>query len=257
MVRALLEWDWIALTPDFCGGMLLIDAAATGQVHIMDRLLGFEARGGSERAMSLEMHGGPAMVSAVGCGRINAVEWLIEAGVPPIYNDGQALVQAASMGYLNIVNLLLSKGVPPSISDNEALISAAEMGRYQIVVRLLGAGVSANVRNNAALLLACGEGHRDIVELLLRQEKNAPFADALEGAALIGACAGGHTDVVELLINWKSHAPRPDAYNHAAFRAAWSFPKIRKLLSKNVMRRRAAELGGLGCVGGCASAILS
>jgi len=242
MVRALLEWDWIALTPDFCGGMLFIEAAATGQVHIMDRLLGFEARGGSERAMSLEMHGGPAMVSAVGRGRINVVEWLIEAGVPPIYNDGQALVQAATMGYLNIVNLLLSKGVPPSIANNEALISAAESGWYQIVVRLLSAGVPANVRNNAALLLACGEGHRDIVELLLQQEKSAPFADALDGAALIGACAGGHIDVVELLINWKTHAPHPDAYKNAAFYAASPFPEIRKLMSRNVMRRRATEL---------------
>jgi len=241
-LRELLLWDKIALPPDFRQGALLDTAAASGRLNVVENLIGFVGQAGVLHTLSLEVHGGNALLAAAANGRKAVVQWLVGAGVPATYHGGRALVECAGTGDVEMMEFLLSSGVPANCDNGEALVAACGGGRYFNVRLLLAAGVRADVQQGKALVAACESGNERIVELLLSQRNHAARADSLRGAGLVAACRSGHLTVVRMLVGWCRNAPCPYANGGEAICAAKPWAPILAFLKTSLKVKRNAAL---------------
>ncbi|HEX7705193.1 MAG TPA: M56 family metallopeptidase [Thermoanaerobaculia bacterium] len=159
--------------------MAIIEAAAAGDLDVIDRLLSI----GVSPDTSVAGDGSPLIVAARN-GRRDAVEHLLAKGASvnhAVPGDGNPLIMAAARGHVDIVRLLLDRGadveriVP---GDENALITASSRGHADVVRLLIARGADVTTRVVArtatgeeeirtALRLARRAGHDEVERLLL------------------------------------------------------------------------------------------
>ncbi|WP_230428822.1 M56 family metallopeptidase [Xanthomonas melonis] len=123
-----------------------------------------------------ELAGAAQLIEAAESGQVAVVRRLVAAGVKVdvrVPGDGTALIVAAKRGDLEMVEQLLALGARPdqaSVGDGNALIAAASGGHLPVVERLLAAKANVNgmvVHDETPLINASRHGHLPVVTYLV------------------------------------------------------------------------------------------
>ncbi|OLQ15062.1 Ankyrin repeat domain-containing protein 17 [Symbiodinium microadriaticum] len=162
-----------------------------------------------------ELHGnqegiaGQEFVEAARSGNIEAVRFLLEAGVKKDWGDegGFTALHRAAEKHAEICSLLLEAGAGTEVfneNDETPLILAARGGQTEAVCSLLDAGANIDAQDclcRTAVMEAASGGHSEIVRLLLDAGADANVGDDRLDTALIKAACGGHAEIVQTLLD--------------------------------------------------------
>jgi ankyrin repeat protein len=153
---------------------------------------------GSEDIQNAFPHSYTALVKAIQCQNLNAIDMLLEAGAG--------------------VNLSNSSGTPVSISPIQ---TAAEKGDMDLILKLLDLGSNVNEKINeyggyTALQITASKGLIGIASLLLEHgaDVNAKGARKDGRTALEAAAENDRIDMVRFLINSGAHIIGPDGQQY-------------------------------------------
>lgn len=130
----------------------------------------------SSSSTTPELAGAAQLIEAAESGQVAVVRRLVAAGVKVdvrVPGDGTALIVAAKRGDLAMVEHLLALDAKPdqaSVGDGNALIAAASGGHLPVVKRLVAARASVNgvvVHDETPLITASRHGHLPVVTYLV------------------------------------------------------------------------------------------
>jgi len=156
-------------------GPPLVEAAAAGQLEVVDALLAAGASVGTPR------HDGRTALMVAGRSP-QVVARLLKAGADPLAQlpTGWTVLHAAARQSADSVDLLLAAGADPSAamasSGETPLHQAARTGQAEVVRRLLAAGADPQAQSvypggsDRAVDLARQAGHADVVDVLVAFE---------------------------------------------------------------------------------------
>lgn len=170
-----------------------LDAAKSGQVEILDRLL----------------------TAGADVNQVNR------------YGDS-ALILAALNGHLLVVNWLLAKSAEVNKTNNNGetpLMLAARFGRFEVVDTLLKCSATIDLTRrdgSSALMLAAKNGHLDVIEILLAHNAAVDRVDSKGRTALMYAAAYGDIRVIENLISRRALVDHADNQGNTALMLASS-----------------------------------
>ena len=168
---------------------------------------------------------------AVAEGHVEAVRWLLQAGVHTNTKDRRhrtALNLASCHGYVEIVKLILEDGALTRLVDDDGkapLHNASLWNRLEIVRLLLQGGAAKDATDNhnrTALHLAANSGHVDIVRVLLEAGAAMDLKDRQGRTALMLAAREGNEDAAFVLLQAGANKELRDAFGQTAFMLAFS-----------------------------------
>ncbi|CAE7747451.1 CFBP1 [Symbiodinium sp. KB8] len=168
---------------------------------------------------SLNSSGFTALQMASGCGHVEIVKLLVEAGaakdVREIFFRRTELMLASSNGHVEVVRLLMEAGADKDVRDagadkdvrddsgRTALMLASSDGLVEVGRLLMEAGADKDVRDDSgytALMQASSNGHVEVVRLLMEAGADKDVRDNRGYTALVLASSNGHVEVVRLLV---------------------------------------------------------
>ena len=188
---------------------LLVEAAESGNIHTVERLL----RDGADIEQR-DWRGRTALLAATHGNQVETARMLISAGADVNAKDAiddSPYLYAGARGHLEILELTLAHGADLRSTNRyggTALIPAAERGHVETVQRLIEAGVDVDHVNRlgwTALLEAVilgdgGERHQAIVRLLLDAGANPAIGDREGVTPLQHARQRDYTAIEALLV---------------------------------------------------------
>lgn len=125
------------------------------------------------RGLDVNLDDGFFLCRAIGYGRKNLVEWLIDNGANPNCRRGECAWLCVVNGHLELLRYLVNQGL--NLLEYEefgvcGLISeAASRGNFPIAEYLLQNGISPHSPDNAAFVNAAKNLHNDLLLLLIQQ----------------------------------------------------------------------------------------
>jgi ankyrin repeat protein len=195
--------------PDFRGKYLLVDPLGGPVARPAGTPLDLATDAGAldavrfllrERAHERGRAGAEALLAAAGQGRLDLVDALLDAGVPPGGDpDGPRSPVGAAMraGHLDVARRLVAAGArldgPLATAEADALAAAVVTGDAARVLLLLAAGAAPTGRDPAGRPLAVAAALRDAPDVVAALARaGAPLdVDTGAAAALLSAHAGG------------------------------------------------------------------
>ncbi|KAL3905425.1 MAG: hypothetical protein SGILL_009683, partial [Bacillariaceae sp.] len=167
---------------DFAEGCKLLQAAALGNLHAMDKILSKDKK---KYVNFRDYDRRTALHVAASEGHLNICDYLVKKGAKINRSDrwgGSPLDDATHHRHKELIAYFRSLGaVPGSANKSANFIKAAADGDFDEVEMLLVSGEievdEGDYDKRTALHLACGEGHDDIVELLCQHNANVNVED--------------------------------------------------------------------------------
>ncbi len=89
-------------------------------------------------------------------------------------NNNFALLSALGEGHLNIVQYLIENGADVQAQENEPLMFASINGHLDVVQFLIKKGAKVTDQNNEALVCAVENEHLDVIKCLLENGATPP-----------------------------------------------------------------------------------
>lgn len=114
---------------------------------------------------------------------LSLVQFAIDSGIDPSFNNDAALINASRLGRLDIVKVLDSNGVDLSTQEDIALITACSHDKVDVVEFLVDNGANIQARNNDPINRAARSDSVNVCKFLV--SKGVNYDRALVGAALI------------------------------------------------------------------------
>jgi ankyrin repeat protein len=209
---------------DSLEGTALLQAAGTGQVPIVEALLGAGAE------LDAPTIYGTALTSAVAVGSAPVIKLLLARGanINPHRPDGTTLLMYAALnGDPDIVRDLLSRKADVNGKDGDGatpLIYAARDGRVEAGRVLLSSGATVDATDShrwTALMYAAVNGHDEFVKLLLEKGARTNARD-LKGRTplILTAMYGDHPAVLRALVEGGADLRATDARHRTALSLA-------------------------------------
>lgn len=152
------------------GITVLMEAIKRNQIEVCDALL---KAGANVEALTKISTARNALEIAIGYGRLECIQQLVEHGVSIKANESESLEKAIYSNQPAALSKLIELGADPSISLNQRgktpLMLASSLGFIEMVRVLLQSEVDRNAMDSAgqtALNIAEQEEHQEIVTLL-------------------------------------------------------------------------------------------
>lgn len=208
--RLLMEFSMVPSVKT--GGSKLHDAAASGDVEELEKLMDEDLETGSALVDPVKSDGTSPLITAAMMGHVRVCELLIEQGADlelTGINGATPLQVAASMGHLDVLSLLIRKGANVNakhkFAGSTALHFAVEMGQTKAVKMLCKHGADAEsekTNGGRPLHVAADSNQPESARVLLRSCKADPNALLLgDTTPMYLAASKGHDAVVKVLLS--------------------------------------------------------
>ncbi len=205
-------------------------AIASGFMVIFSEIFSFVAQNATEEVLQNLQQSLPyLLLTAAECGKIEAVQFLLEQGIP-VDGDGSEgctpLIAASASGSLEVVKLLLQKEAEVNAEHENggtALLLAATNGHVDIVKELLKYGADQSISDSSGftpLLAATLYNRIEIVNLLLSKPLEVNCASNEGFSPLLAAASIGDEQVADNFLSLGAELRQCDDQGNTALHIA-------------------------------------